>query len=320
MAEREAAKAGLRAAEGASLRLAKRNRRAKRALAQRQGQCLLKRAARCDWLLASMIGRIPPADAPPIGREPRRPDRLPLAGEPQRLAIGAGPGLARMRVPEVDLLVVAAAGRRPAPVRAEGRGEHDIVVAGIGDDLLAAGDVVDVTNIAALPLASARQQELAIRAEAQGAHLRPLPGQHAQKAPVACVPQPDFAGEIAAGDGAIRGHGKAIDLIAMAGHVRDLLAIGHAPEPQVTIERARHRAAAIGAEANGVDLSLMPFEPVQQLRLRPAGAGSYPGVPENGGAVGAPEISQLPSGEKARLWTTSVCPFNSATSLPLANS
>ncbi len=50
---------------------------------------------------------------------------------------------------------------------------------------------------------------------------------------------------------------------------------------------ARHRAAAIGTEANGVDIVLMPFEPVQQLRLRPAGAGSYPGVPEDGGAVAA---------------------------------
>ncbi len=226
MAEREAAKAGLRAAEGAGLRLAKRYRRAKRALAQRQGQCLLKRGR----LINCRHELMTPADAPPIGREPRRPDQLPLAGEPQRLAIGSGAGLARMRVPEVDLHIVAAAGRRPAPVWAEGRGHHDIVVAGIGDDLLAAGDVVDVALIAR-SFASARQQELAIRAEAQGAHHRPLPGQHAQKAAVAPVPQPDFAGPVAAGDGAIRRDGKASHLAAMAGHVRDLLAIGHAPQP-----------------------------------------------------------------------------------------
>ena len=48
MAKREAAKAGLRAAEGAGLCLGKRNRRAKRALAQRQGQCLLERVCRDD--------------------------------------------------------------------------------------------------------------------------------------------------------------------------------------------------------------------------------------------------------------------------------
>ncbi len=45
--------------------------------------------------------------------------------------------------------------------------------------------------------------------------------------PRADVPQPDFAGPVAAGDGAIRGHGKASHLIAVAGHARDLLAIVH---------------------------------------------------------------------------------------------
>ena len=71
----------------------------------------------------------------------------------------------------------------------------------------------------------------------------------------------------------------------MAGHVRDLLAIGHAPEPQVMVIGARHRAAAIGAEANGVDLSLMPFEPVQQLRLRHEGTGTQTGIPDNGKSI-----------------------------------
>ena len=67
------------------------------------------------------------------------------------------------------------------------------------------------------------------------------------------------------------------------------------------VKGARHRAAAIGAEANGVDFGLMPFEPVQQLRLRPAGAGTQAGVPEDGGCLPPlPEINSLPSGEKAR--------------------
>ena len=114
-------------------------------------------------------------------------------------------------------------------------------------------------------------------------------------------PTAGFAGPIAAGDGAIRGHGKALHLIAMAGHARDLLAIGHAPEPQIMVVRARHRAAAIGAEANGIDVGLMPFEPVQQLRLPPAGAGSYPVSQRMAVPSPLPEISPLPSGEKARL-------------------
>ena len=87
------------------------------------------------------------------------------------------------------------------------------------------------------------------------------------------------------------------------------------------VEGARHRAAAIGAEANGVDDVLMPFEPVQQLRLRPRGTPARIPVSQRMAVLSAlPEISLLPSGEKARPKTTFVCPFNSATSLPLANS
>ena len=214
-----------------------------------------------------------------------------------------------MRVPEVDLLVVAAAGRRPAPVRAEGRGEHDIVVAGIGDDLLAAGDVVDVACGLAIGHAARMPDSKSLPS---GLKLKepttvPCLASMRKKRPSRAVPQPDFAGPIAAGDGAIRGHGKALHLIAMAGHVRDLLAIGHAPEPQIMIVGARHRAAAIGAEANGVDFVLMPFEPVQQLRLRPR-APAYPGACPDNDPVSQrmavlsplPEISLLPSGEKAR--------------------
>ena len=67
------------------------------------------------------------------------------------------------------------------------------------------------------------------------------------------------------------------------------------------VEGARHRAAAIGAEANGVDVVLMPFEPVQQLRLRPAGAGCVCPVSQRMAVLSSlPEISLLPSGEKAR--------------------
>ena len=100
---------------------------------------------------------------------------------------------------------------------------------------------------------------------------------------------------------------------------RDLAAIGHAPEPQIMVVGARHRARAIGREAHRVDFVLMPFEPVQQLapsrgrRLIPASQMMAVLSP-------LPEISLLPSGEKARPMTAFACPFSSATSLPLAKS
>ena len=204
---------------------------------------------------------IPPCNPPSIGREPRRPDRLPRSPKPKRLAIGAKTSFARTRVPEMDLFVTAPGGCRPAPIRAEGSGGDDIVMAGIAGDKLAAGGVEDLIFSWACTFARPQQQQLAVRAEAQRANGSILLWERAQKAPVTPVPQPDLTRAVAAGDCPIAGYGKAPHLIAMARHPSNLRTISHAPEPEIVIIRASHRAVAIGAEADGGDKIRMPFEP-----------------------------------------------------------
>ena len=175
--------------------------------------------------------------------------------------------------------LVAAAGRRPAPVRAEGRGEHDIVVAGIGGDLLPRWLH---RRRCSLPSQSQRRHRSTAgachRAEAQGTHtVRCLAvAQKARRsAPRRARPTAGFRRTNRRWRWCHPGPRQGF---ALYRHGRSCARSPchrlHAPEPQIMIEGARHRAAAIGAEANGVDIVLMPFEPVQQLRLRYEGTGT----------------------------------------------
>ena len=83
--------------------------------------------------------RVPPAEAPPIGREPRRQYVCPWPASINGLPPGPGRGLPVAR-PRGGSRCWRRRRSPPSARRAESRGENDIVMACIGDDLLAAGD------------------------------------------------------------------------------------------------------------------------------------------------------------------------------------
>src|SRR5262245_25044124 len=92
---------------------------------------------------------VAPADLLPVSREPHGKDRPPLPDKLQRLAIRAKAWLASPRIPNLDFIVGAPGGPRPAPVRADRSGANTMVVARIGNDRLPARNVVDM---AAMPI------------------------------------------------------------------------------------------------------------------------------------------------------------------------
>src|SRR5271157_4873797 len=116
-----------------------------RGIAQKQGQSPLQNDL-LVWtirLLRTSV-YVSPADLPSIRGKASRPDQLPLSAEPQRLFIGAKAALSRIRVPDVDFVVIASGGCYPASIRAEGASAHSIVMPRIGNGHLTARDIVNV--------------------------------------------------------------------------------------------------------------------------------------------------------------------------------
>src|SRR5262249_28609190 len=121
-----------------------------RTLSAWQRHCILEEIASIGTgALMRASTRGAPADLLPVSREPHGKDRPPLPDKPQRLAIRAKAWLAGPRIPNVDFIVGAPGGRRPAPVRADRSGANTMVVARIGNDRLPARNVVDM---AAMPI------------------------------------------------------------------------------------------------------------------------------------------------------------------------
>src|SRR5262245_32273805 len=124
-----------------------------RALSAWQRHCVLEEIASVGTgALVRASTPLPPADLPPVSREPHGKNRPPLPDKLQRLAIRAKAWLASPQIPNVDFIVGVPGGRRPAPVRADRRGRNGIVMARIGNDRLPARNVVDM---AATPIRDA---------------------------------------------------------------------------------------------------------------------------------------------------------------------
>ena len=63
----------------------------------------------------------------------------------------------------------------------------------VGEQLVAGGHLPDTLGVVAAAVGTGRQQLLAVRAELERADRATLPGQRAQEAPGAAIPQPNLA-------------------------------------------------------------------------------------------------------------------------------
>ena len=170
---------------------------------QRQSENKLDRTIAFDPVIPFPL--ISPANALSIRRKTSGPNRPSLSAERQRLSIGAKAALSSLQIPAMDFMIVAARGCRPAAIRTNGGREHDVVMAGIADDLSPTGNIVDMAVVLCALKSNSRQQSFAVRAEAEIAYRSVLAHQHSAKGARLAVPQPDLAIIIARGDCPIRG-------------------------------------------------------------------------------------------------------------------
>ena len=206
--------------------------------------------------------------------------RLAVAREAHRPGVLAGaledlPALAGPRLPDVDRIGVAAGGRHQAPVGADGRRDHHVVVLGVGGDRLAGGDLPDVGDRRA---AGARHQQLAVRREAQRSDQRTLVLDAADIAPAPPVPEPRLAVPAARRQRAVgRRHRQGLHLVLVTGERHDLLAVAHGPHLHGAVVGARIGALLVRREAERVDLVGV----AAQLMQHPA----IVDIPDDGGQV-----------------------------------
>ena len=164
----------------------------------------------------------------------------------------------------MDLAAVAAAGDGEAPVGTDGAGDDDVVVALVGHPLLARRHVPDVA-VEVLRAARSGEERLAVRAEAEGTDNGRLIGDVAQEPAGLAVPQPDRTIVTAGRNRPVGGRDcDREDLVAIAGHGRDLAAVAYRPQLRGLVEAARDHARAIGREGNAIDFRGVAPEHMQQ--------------------------------------------------------